>query len=132
MSRPETLSLIATLRDRHEDLRDQIDRCLALADDFDCDRVSGRAVAVAVVRIRRLLEQHNALEEEVLPRLLAHFEGTTVDSASCRQLIERRGYELDTQAPTTPALRATLAELREQMAVEDRDLARIRAAHVLR
>lgn len=108
---------------QHDQLRDIIYRCEALADELDAGKAEPSTLLAEVARLRVLFDVHNKYEETLLRPILREadaFGEVRIERMVSDHVNEHRTMRENLGSPLTAELRATLEQLKFHLATEER------------
>jgi iron-sulfur cluster repair protein YtfE (RIC family) len=118
---------LALLAEQHRQLREMMAECEALADALDAGRGDPSQLLGAVAALRKTFDDHNELEEELLPPVMIDTDwlGAVRVSRMVEDHIEEHGalareLAASTSTAASAELRSVLASLRDHLDTEER------------
>ena len=108
---------------QHDQIRDVIYRCEALADDLDAGKGEPSVLLAEVARLRVLFDVHNKYEETLLRPILREadaFGEVRIERMVADHVNEHRTMRENLGSPLTAELRSTLEQLKMHLATEER------------
>jgi len=116
-------ALLSELLEQHAALREMMDRCELLADDLDAGRIEPDVLVKEVARLRLAFDVHNKFEEHLLRPVLREidaFGDVRIEKMVHDHVHEHRAMREHLSGGATAELRATVARLRDHLAMEER------------
>jgi hemerythrin-like domain-containing protein len=114
---------LAELIRQHDEIRDLIYHCEAMADDLDAGKLEPATLLAEVARLRVVFDVHNKYEETLLRPILREsdsFGEVRVERMVADHIDEHRSMRENLGSPLTAELRATLEQLKWHLSTEER------------
>ena len=115
--------LLAELLAQHDELRNIMDGCEELADQFDAGQDAALALTREIARLRVAFDAHNQFEEQLLRPVLREldaFGDVRIERMFTDHVGEHRAMRLQLGDATTNALRGAIDSLRVHLEAEER------------